>query len=150
MLFKDHQLRHNDKAIRSWADGLVRLIRTTVEVIRVTNSTSEPMQDGHLVKLVKGIRQCRLATEDDGFFTGVLCQDCEPGKTALCRTSNYACVKFAEGQKPIEGELAYMGPEPGVAYVDGERPIGEIADASRFTPDRPFAKVILMRQVPVK
>jgi hypothetical protein len=150
MLFKNHTLKHHDKLLRAWADGLVRLIRTTVEVIRVDNATETPMKAGQIVKLVKGKRQCRLATEADVVFTGVLGEDCEPGKSALCRTSNLACIRFAKDQVPVEGELAYMGAEPGVAYAAGRKPIGEIADASKFSADQPFANVILMRFAPIK
>jgi hypothetical protein len=151
MLFKEHKLRHRDKGLVQWADGLVRLIQTTIETIRVTNVTDAEMRSGHIVKLVKGKRQCRLATETDSTFTGVLCEDCEPKHGAICRTSNLACVRFAEGQVPVEGELAYMGAEPGVAYATGRKPIGEIADASRFSADKhPFAKVLLMRVLTLK
>jgi hypothetical protein len=145
MLFKEHKLRHQDKVLRAWAEGLVRLIQTTIETIRVENSTDVEMRAGHIVKLVKGKRQCRLATEADAVYTGVLSEDCSPQHGALCRTSNLACVMFAKGQVPVEGELAYLGAEPGVAYTEGQKPIGEIADASRFSEKHPFAKVVLMR-----
>jgi hypothetical protein len=145
MLFKEHILRHRDKALKQWADGLVRLIQTTIETIRVTNVTDAEMCSGHIVKLVKGKRQCRLVTENDLTFTGVLCEDCKPKHGAICRTANLACVRFADGQVPVEGEYAYLGAEPGVAYAAGRKPIGEIADASRFSDKHPFAKVVLMR-----
>lgn len=145
MIFQRHNLNHRDHYITKWSEGLIRLIQTTIEVVRVTNATGSPMQNGHVVKLIAGKRQCRLATGADATFTGVLCEACPPGGTAICRTSNLACIMFASGQVPVEGELAYLGPEGGVAYTSGRKPIGEIADASRFTAEHPFAKVLLIK-----
>ena len=105
------------------------------------------MLDGHIVALVEGVRAVKLACEGDD-WTGVLTEDCAPGRTAVCRHSGYACCRFAPGQTPKEGKRAFLGPLPGMAYSTGKTPIGQIADASHHGEDHPFAKVLLLRLAP--
>jgi hypothetical protein len=148
MKFEPVQLYSHDPRLRQAWDGLMRRIASVVQAMRVTNATTEPMVDGHIVTLVPGKRRVRLAKPGDD-WAGVLTSDCEPEATAICRTGNLSCVKFAQGQQPVEGQRAFLGaPEMGVAYTTGTEPIGVIADATGFSEEHPFAKVSLMRLSP--
>lgn len=148
MKFEPVLLQSHDPRLRKAWDGLMRRLGSIVECIRVTNTTSEPMIDGHIVTLTAGKRLVRLAQPGD-VWCGVLTSACAPGETAICRTANLSCVKFAPAQQLVEGELAFLGaPEAGAAYATGTDPIGIIADAEKYGPEHPFAKVLLMRLAP--
>jgi len=123
--------------------GLTRRIQTTVEHMRVTNTTTN-MVRGEVIALTAGQRQAVRADADaeaTARWAGVMCEPTPSLATGIARINGNAYVLFEAGLNPVPaaGEAAYVSTVAGRATNTLAGPwgakIGIIADASQYLVD---------------
>jgi hypothetical protein len=82
--------------------GLTRRIQTTVEHMRVTNTTTD-MVRGEVIALTAGSRQAIRSDADSASaveWAGVMAEDVVAGATGIARINGYAFVLFEDALDP--------------------------------------------------
>lgn len=122
--------------------GLTRRLQTTVEHMRVTNTTTA-MVKGEVIALTAGVRQAIRSDADSQtavVWAGVMTEDTANGATGIARTNGYGYMLLDSALTPAAGDPVYVSQvagrgtnvEPAGGYIQR---IGTIGDATPYAAD---------------
>jgi len=141
----------NGRLVNAWR-GLTRRLQTTVEVVRVSNTTGADFVRGQVVYLLGNrlVGLASTASTDTARAIGVLVEDIPDGASGICRCDNVAYAMFIGGIAPAAGDRVWISATPGSLQVAApgtiDYSLGIIKSAADYVdPDNLFCEVLLDR-----